>query len=149
MKSEGTILIIDDEEDLSFSLKLLLSRHFTSVYTESNPYHIPRLLRQMKPDVILLDMNFSRGKTDGAEGLHWLQKIKELSPSVQVLMITAYSEVDIAVKTLKFGATDFLEKPADLKALEQKIKDASTQRMVIVEKQAEERIKDVIRRMGG
>ena len=111
MRSEGTILIVDDEEDLSFSLKLLLSQHFTSVFTENNPYHIPRLLRQMNPDVILLDMNFSKGKTDGAEGLHWLQKIKELDPSVQVLMITAYSEVDIAVKTLKFGATDFLEKP--------------------------------------
>ena len=100
-KTEGTILIVDDEEDLSFSLKLFLGQHFTSVFSENNPYQIPRLLRQYSPDVILLDMNFKKGKTDGSEGIHWLKKIKELDSTVQVLIITAHSEVDIAVKNLK------------------------------------------------
>ena len=111
MKINGTILIIDDEEDLSFSIKLLLDQHFTSVHTEANPYHIPRLLRQLDPDVILLDMNFRKGRTDGKEGIEWLKKIKELNSNVQVLMITAYSDVEIAVKALKYGAADFIEKP--------------------------------------
>ena len=111
MKKEGRILIIDDEEDIAFSLKLLLQQYYKSVHAEQNPFHLPRLLRQKQPDVVLLDMNFSRGKTDGHEGLHWLGKIKELEPTVQVLMITAYSDVQTAVETLKAGATDFIEKP--------------------------------------
>ena len=104
-------MIIDDEEDLAFSLQLLLSQHYQDVTTENNPFHIPRLLRQRNPDIVLLDMNFSRGRTDGSEGLHWLTKIKELAPAVQVLMVTAYSDVHTAVETLKAGATDFIEKP--------------------------------------
>ena len=126
MKAKGSILIVDDEEDLSFSLKLLLEQHFTSVYTENNPFHIPRLLRQYSPDVVLLDMNFRKGTTDGAEGIHWLKKIKELDPTVQVLMITAYSEVDVAVTTLKHGAADFLEKPWRNEKLLATVKSAFT-----------------------
>ncbi|MEE9372292.1 MAG: sigma-54 dependent transcriptional regulator [Saprospiraceae bacterium] len=126
MKTEGTILIVDDDEDISFSLKLLLDQHFSSVFTENNPYHIPRLLRQYSPDVILLDMNFKKGNTDGEEGIHWLKKIRELDSTVQVLMITAYSEVEVAVKTLKFGAADFLEKPWRNEKLLATVKSAFT-----------------------
>ncbi len=111
MKRDGRILIVDDEEDISFALRLLLSQHYEEVFTENNPFHIPRLLRQRNPEVVLLDMNFSKGKQDGSEGLHWLSKIKELQPNVQVLMVTAYSDVHTAVETLKAGATDFIEKP--------------------------------------
>ena len=125
-KTEGTILIVDDEEDISFSLKLFLGQHFTSVFSENNPYQIPRLLRQYSPDVILLDMNFKKGKTDGSEGIHWLKKIKELDSTVQVLIITAHSEVDIAVKTLKHGAADFLEKPWRNEKLLATVKSAFT-----------------------
>ena len=111
MKRDASILIVDDEKDVSFSLKLLLTQHYTQVTTESNPFQIPRLIRQKKPNVVLLDMNFSRGKTDGGEGLYWLKKIKEIEPTIQVLMITAYSDVSTAVETLKAGAIDFIEKP--------------------------------------
>lgn len=111
VKSPGTILIVDDEEDINLSLRLLLRPHYKSVFTETNPYHLPRLLRQYEPDVILLDMNFSKGKADGGEGLSWLRKVKELRPSVQVIMITAYSDVPMAVEAIKSGAADFVEKP--------------------------------------
>lgn len=111
MKKQGTILIIDDEEDILLSLRLLLKQHYSSVFTERNPYHLPRLLRQYKPEVLLLDMNFSKGSTSGEEGLRWLQKAKELNPQLQVVIITAHSDVPTAVKALKLGALDFVEKP--------------------------------------
>ncbi len=111
MSKKGTILVIDDEEDILFSLKFLLKQHFASVFTEQNPYHIPRLLRLHEPDVVLLDMNFGKGRDTGKEGLEWLQKVKSLMPQVPVVTMTAYSDVQIAVEALKAGATDFVEKP--------------------------------------
>lgn len=111
MAKKGTILIIDDEEDILFSLKFFLKQHFTSVFTDQNPYQLPRLLRQHEPDVVILDMNFGKGRDSGAEGLEWLRKIKELAPEVPVVMMTAYGDVNLAVEALKSGAHDFIEKP--------------------------------------
>ena len=111
MQKQATILVIDDEEDILFSLKMLLNQHFRHVYTESNPYHIPRLIRQYQPNVVLLDMNFTAGKTKGEEGITWLKKIKELQPDLPVVMMTAYSDVETAIQTIKSGAIDFVEKP--------------------------------------
>ncbi len=110
-KTDATILILDDEENILFTLKLLLKQHFAHVYTEHNPFHIPRLLRQLKPDLVLLDMNFRKGDTSGSDGIQWLEKVKELYPVAQVVMMTAYADVDIAVQALKKGAVDFVEKP--------------------------------------
>ena len=109
--SNATVLIIDDEEDILFTLKMLLKKHVGHVFTESNPFHIPRLIRQHHPDLILLDMNLRTGSPDQFEGLTWLGKIKEISPETNVIIITAHAEVDIAVKALKQGASDFIEKP--------------------------------------
>ncbi|MBK6930879.1 MAG: sigma-54-dependent Fis family transcriptional regulator [Saprospirales bacterium] len=111
MKQTGTILIVDDEEDILITLKIFLKQHFERIFTESNPQHLPRLLRQYEPDVVLLDMNFRKGDTSGEEGLQWLQKTLELKPGIQVIMITAYGEVEKAVRALKTGAVDFVEKP--------------------------------------
>ncbi len=111
MKKEATILIIDDEEDILFSLKMLLKQHYFQVYSESNPYHIPRSLDQYNPDVVLLDMNFKVSQTKGEEGVQWLKKIKELKPDLPVIMMTAFSDVETAIGTIKQGATDFVEKP--------------------------------------
>ena len=111
MKQNGTILIIDDEEDILFSLKMLLKQHFSHVYTESNPYHIPRLLNQYNPEVVLLDMNFKVSQTKGEEGIQWLRKIKELKPELPVIMMTAFSDLETAIGTIKIGANDFVEKP--------------------------------------
>ncbi|TNE59265.1 MAG: sigma-54-dependent Fis family transcriptional regulator [Bacteroidetes bacterium] len=111
MKQKGTILIVDDEEDILISVKMFLKQHFERVFTEQNPQHLPRQLGQCEPDVLLLDMNFRKGDTSGEEGLQWLQKALELKPGLQVIMITAYGEVEKAVRALKTGAADFVEKP--------------------------------------
>ncbi len=111
MRKEGTILVVDDEEDIRLSLRLFLKQHFARVVTEHNPNLIPRLMRQHEPDVILLDMNFRKGDTSGKDGMRWLEKIIELNPEANVIMVTAYSGVNVAVDALKAGAADFVEKP--------------------------------------
>lgn len=111
MKQRGSILIVDDEKDIILSLKMLLKPLFASVFGESNPFHLPRLIKQYEPDVILLDLNFRPGQQDGKEGLEWLGKVKELRPATEVIMITAHGEVPLVVQALKTGATDFIEKP--------------------------------------
>ena len=111
MKREGKILIIDDEEDILLTLRIFLKQHFNFVKAEPNPHYIPRLLRQFDFDVVLLDMNFRQGDTSGEDGITWLSKVKELSPETQVVMITAYGDVNTAVKALKTGAADFVLKP--------------------------------------
>ena len=108
---ESTVLIVDDEEDILLTLKMLLKSRVSHLYTESNPYHLPRLLRQYEPDLVLLDLNFNKGAIKGEEGLHWLGKIKEIRPQTQVIVITAHGDIEIAVNALKIGAVDFLEKP--------------------------------------
>lgn len=108
---KSKILIIDDEEDILLTLKMLLKKHVGSVFTSSNPYHIPRLIRQNEPDLILLDLNFKSGATTGEEGLQWLKKLNDLSPGTPIIIITAHGDVEIAVEALKQGATDFIEKP--------------------------------------
>jgi DNA-binding NtrC family response regulator len=92
MKQPGSILIVDDEEDILFSARMFLKQHFERVFTEQNPQHLPRALKQYEPDVMLLDMNFRKGDTSGEEGLQWLEKALELRPGLQVIMITAYGE---------------------------------------------------------
>jgi len=111
MKKEGKILIIDDEEDILLTLRIFLKQHYTFVKAEPNPHYIPRLLRQHDFDVVLLDMNFRQGDTSGEDGITWLTKVRELSPETQVIMITAYGDVNTAVKALKAGASDFVLKP--------------------------------------
>lgn len=106
-----TVLVVDDEEDILLSLKMLLKKKVKSVFTETNPYHIPRLIRQHQPDLVLLDMNFKAGAAKGEEGLYWLSKIKDIDGDIQVIVVTAHGDVAVAVKALKRGATDFVEKP--------------------------------------
>ena len=110
-QEDATVLIIDDEEDMLLTLKMLLKGHVPHVFTESNPYHLPRLLRQHDPDLILLDMNFRKGDTSGEDGLSWLGKIKDINHRTDVIIITAHGDIDTAVKALKRGAVDFVEKP--------------------------------------
>jgi two-component system response regulator HydG len=108
---DTTVLVIDDEEDILFTIKMLLKKQVGSVFTESNPFHIPRLIRQHQPDLVLLDLNFRTGSQDRDEGLTWLSKIKEISPATQVIILTAHGDVEVAVQALKRGASDFMEKP--------------------------------------
>jgi len=107
----GKILIIDDDEDVLFSARLLLKQHYSIVRIEKNPEQIPPILKDDRYDVILLDMNFTGDATSGTEGFNWLKKILELAPDAIVILITAYGNIEMAVKAIKEGATDFVLKP--------------------------------------
>ena len=107
----GKILIVDDDEDVLLAARLLLKKHARMVHTEKNPNAIPTLLKNESYDVILLDMNFTKDSTSGMEGFHWLSEILQIDPSVVVILITAYGDVDLAVRAMKEGATDFVMKP--------------------------------------
>ena len=109
----GRILIADDKKAILNSLELLLEDHFEEVVTISNPNQIPALLTGQTFDVYLLDMNFSAGLASGNEGLYWLNKIKEFDPDAVVVFITAYGDVELAVKAMKSGGFDFILKPWD------------------------------------
>jgi len=110
-KEIGKILMVDDDEDVLLAAKLLLKKHAHQVIIEKNPKKIPFLLNNDTYDVILLDMNFSKDTTSGKEGFYWLSQILEQEPNAVVIMITAFGDVEMAVKALKEGATDFVLKP--------------------------------------
>jgi len=110
-KEIGKILMIDDDEDVLLAAKLLLKKHAHQVIIEKNPKKIPFLLNNDSYDVILLDMNFSKDTTSGKEGFYWLSHILEHDPTAVVIMITAFGDVEMAVRALKEGATDFVLKP--------------------------------------
>ncbi|MFA9370496.1 MAG: sigma-54-dependent transcriptional regulator [Labilibaculum antarcticum] len=110
-QKNGKILAIDDNEDILFSLKLLLKQHVELINTESDPELIPKLMKQDHYDVVLLDMNFTKDAISGQEGYHWLNKILEIDPQAVVLFITAYGDIEKSVKAIKAGATDFILKP--------------------------------------
>lgn len=120
----GTILIVDDNKSVLTSLELLLETEFSKVRTASNPNQITSLLTTQSIDIVLLDMNFSAGINSGNEGIYWLKQIHEQCPSLPVVMLTAYGDVELAVRALKNGATDFLLKPWDNRTLVQKLKEA-------------------------
>ncbi|MEQ9167767.1 MAG: sigma-54 dependent transcriptional regulator [Fulvivirga sp.] len=107
----GRILIVDDNEDLLKAAKIFLKRHFAIVDLEKNPEAIPTLIQNDDYDVILLDMNFTKDVSSGKEGYYWLEKILDIDPSAVVVLITAYGDVQMAVKAIKAGATDFVLKP--------------------------------------
>ena len=107
----GKILIVDDNEDLLKAAKIFLKRHFAQVDTETNPDLLPILTHNENYDVIMLDMNFTKDVSSGQEGFYWLDRILELDPSAVVVLITAYGDVNLAVRAIKEGATDFVLKP--------------------------------------
>lgn len=108
---KASILVIDDDTDVLTAVRLLLRTEVKEVVTEKNPEQIPFLLGKDQYDLVLLDMNFNASINTGNEGIFWLQRIKQLKPEVAVIMITAYGDIDLAVRSLKEGASDFVVKP--------------------------------------
>ncbi len=108
---KGKILVVDDNKSALSALRLLLQFEFEIVNTLNSPNQITSELGKTEYDVILLDMNFSAGLNTGNEGLYWLGEIKNIAPTTEVVMITAYGDVELAVKSLKKGAADFILKP--------------------------------------
>lgn len=111
MNEIGKILMVDDDEDVLLAAKMLLKKYNYHVIIEKNPNKIPFLLNNDTYDVILLDMNFTKDTTSGKEGFEWLAQIRERDPQAVVIMITAFGDVEMAVRALKEGATDFILKP--------------------------------------
>ncbi|MBK7122834.1 MAG: sigma-54-dependent Fis family transcriptional regulator [Chitinophagaceae bacterium] len=107
----ANILVIDDDTDVLTAVKLLLKTEAKEVVTEKNPEMLQSLLASKKFDIVLLDMNFKSSINTGNEGIFWLKKIKELDEHLSVIMITAYGDIDLAVRSLKEGAADFIVKP--------------------------------------
>ncbi|MEQ9300619.1 MAG: sigma-54 dependent transcriptional regulator [Cyclobacteriaceae bacterium] len=107
----GKILIVDDNVDILSAARIFLKRHFLQVDTEKSPESLPNLLLNEHYDVILLDMNFTKDVSSGQEGFFWLDKILEIDPSAVVVLITAYGDVELAVRAIKEGASDFVMKP--------------------------------------
>lgn len=108
---KGRILIVDDNLHILESLKLLLKHDFQEVAGLSNPQQLSDTLRGRDFDLVLLDMNFAPGSSQGQEGLFWLKKIRQLQPSLQVVLMTAFGGVELAVRAMKEGAADFILKP--------------------------------------
>lgn len=119
----ATILVIDDDPDVLTAVRLLLKTEVKEVVIEKNPETLPSLLPKKEFDIILLDMNFNSSIHTGNEGIYWLKKIKELAPLTAVIMITAYGDIDLAVRSLKEGAGDFVIKPWHNEKLLQTIKE--------------------------
>lgn len=112
-KKEGKILIVDDNQELLIGLKMFLSGYFSTITTIRNPNLIPEKMEKEDYDVVLLDMNFSAGRSTGNEGIYWLNEILIKEPEISVIMITAYGDIELAVKSMKQGAADFIQKSWD------------------------------------
>ncbi len=121
---KGNILIVDDNRQILNSLNILLKSEFESIETLQNPNLIPNKLQGGQFDVIMLDMNFAAGRTTGNEGIFWLREIIKSDPLAIVILITAYGDIELAVKSIKEGATDFITKPWDAEKLIITLKNA-------------------------
>ena len=111
MKQAGTLLIVDDNPDVLIAAKLLLKQHYQHILTTDNPFDIEAIVNEHNIDVVLLDMNFNRDAISGQEGFYWLKKITEYDPTIAVLLMTAYGDIQLAVDAIRAGAADFIAKP--------------------------------------
>ena len=114
---DGKILIVDDNEDVLFALNLLLEPYVEKIKVTTSPARIEYFMDNFNPDIILLDMNFSRDASSGQEGFLWLEKILQKDPQAVVLFITAYADTEKAVKAIRAGAIDFIPKPWETEKL--------------------------------
>ena len=127
---DARILVIDDDADVLIALRLLLKPLVKEVVTEKNPNHISSLVEKGKFDIVILDMNFNGLVNTGNEGIFWLNKIKKIDPAALVILITAYGDIDLAIRSLKEGASDFLVKPWKNEKLIQAVKEWTEKKKV-------------------
>ena len=113
MSKSGTIIIVDDNKGVLTAVQILLKNYFSKIVTLSSPVTLSSVIREETPEVILLDMNFTSGINTGNEGLFWLHEIKKVRPELPVVLFTAYADIELAIRGIKEGATDFIVKPWD------------------------------------
>ncbi|MBQ8483953.1 MAG: sigma-54-dependent Fis family transcriptional regulator [Bacteroidales bacterium] len=123
-KSKGKILVVDDNSGIRAALKLLLPMHFAQVELIPSPKELVSRIAEFRPDVVLLDMNFHTDINTGNEGLYWLSEIKRVRPDIEVVLFTAYADIQLAVEGMKRGAFDFIVKPWDNDKLVETLKAA-------------------------
>lgn len=117
-------MVVDDNPAILTALRICLDSTFERVITLASPDSLPATLQQKKVSIVLMDMNFTLGMNTGQEGLTWLRTLRHLHPQLPVVLITAYADVQLAVKCLKAGASDFVTKPWDNDELLRTLKDA-------------------------
>ena len=127
-KSKAKILVVDDNSGIRAALKVLLPLHFSQVELIPSPKELVSRLAEFNPDAVLLDMNFHTDINTGNEGLYWLSEIKKRRPDVQVVLFTAYADIQLAVEGMKRGAFDFIVKPWDNERLVEILKSACDSR---------------------
>ncbi|MEO1170495.1 MAG: sigma-54 dependent transcriptional regulator [Myxococcota bacterium] len=132
----GRVLVVDDDEDILTATRLLLKRQVGEVSTLPNPTGIEARLRRDPPDLILLDMNFGPGESDGAQGLDCLERIIAIDPDAVVVMITAHGGVNTAVEAMKRGAADFVIKPWSNERLLATVRNGLIRRRAMVDTQS-------------
>ena len=141
--SEKVLLVDDEKEFLEIMSERMTARGMEVTTTDSADKALA-ILEKKTFDAIVMDFQMP-----GMDGMEALKAIKNKKPELQIILLTGYATVEKTVEAMKVGATDFLEKPADLEALSKKIKDAKAEKMLIVEQQMEEKIKDILQRHGG
>ncbi|MCF8092975.1 MAG: response regulator [Desulfotignum sp.] len=138
------VLLVDDEKDFLDIMSERMQARGMTVKTADSADKALAMLENESFDAIVMDF-----KMPGMDGIQALKNIKTQKPELQIILLTGYATVEKTVEAMKIGATDLLEKPADLEALAAKIKQAKADKMLLVEKQTEEKIKDILQRFGG
>lgn len=126
MAKTGTIIVVDDNKGVLTAVAMLLRNHFEKIISLSSPVTLLSKIREEKPGIILLDMNFTSGINSGNEGLFWLHEIKKNHPQLPVVLFTAYADIELAVRGIKEGASDFVVKPWDNQKLIEILINAAT-----------------------
>ncbi len=138
------VLLVDDEKDFLDIMSERMQARGMTVKTADSADKALAMLENESFDAIVMDF-----KMPGMDGIQALKNIKNQKPELQIILLTGYATVEKTVEAMKIGATDLLEKPADLEALAARIKQAKAEKMLLVEKQTEEKIKDILQRFGG
>lgn len=147
----NTILIVDDNPAILTALKICLAGVFTRIMTLSSTDRLVATMSEEHVDVVLLDMNFSLGVNTGQDGLFWLRTLKKLHPDTPVVLMTAYADVQLAVKELKNGAADFVTKPWDNDELVRTLRDAveKSREVVTLDKLEQQHVHRVVEQCHG
>jgi DNA-binding NtrC family response regulator len=138
------VLLVDDEKDFLDIMSERMEARGMTVKTAESADQALKILEKESFDAIVMDF-----KMPGMDGIQALKNIKTQKPELQIILLTGYATVEKTVEAMKIGATDLLEKPADLEALAAKIKQAKAEKMLLVEKKTEDKIKDILKRFGG
>ena len=138
------VLLVDDEKEFLEIMSERMEARGMIVTTAETAAQALSIIEKESFDAIVMDFQMP-----GMDGMEALKLIKDKKPELQIILLTGYATVEKTVEAMKVGATDFLEKPADIEALTEKIKKAKAEKMLIVEKQTEEKIKDILQRYGG